>query len=106
LKAAGRLPDDLVLNAAVFTYASDLTLLSSTLVPHGTHIGAPGLMTASLDHTMWFHRPFRADEWMLYDQTSPSAAGGLGFAVGRVFSQDGGLVASVAQEGLIRQGRA
>jgi acyl-CoA thioesterase-2 len=106
LKAAGKLPDDPVLNAAVFTYASDLTLLSSTLVPHGTHIGAPGLMTASLDHTMWFHRPFRADEWMLYDQISPSAAGGLGFAVGRVFSEDGRLVASVAQEGLIRQGRA
>jgi len=103
LKTVGKLPDDAVLNAAVFTYASDLTLLASALVPHGTHIGAPGLMTASLDHAMWFHRPFRADEWMLYDQASPSAAGARGFALGRVFSHDGRLVASVAQEGLIRQ---
>jgi acyl-CoA thioesterase II len=102
LRASGRLADGPVVHASVFTYASDLTLLGSTLVPHGQHIGAPGLQTASLDHAVWFHRPFRADDWLLYDQVSPSASGARGFAVGRVFSRDGRLVASVAQEGLIR----
>jgi acyl-CoA thioesterase-2 len=87
---------------AAFTYASDLTLLGSTLVPHGTHIGDPRLQSASLDHTIWFHRPFRADEWLLYDQASPSASGARGLAIGRVFTESGVLVATVAQEGLIR----
>ncbi len=73
-----------------------------SLVPHGQVISSPEIMAASLDHSMWFHRPFRADEWMLYDQHSPSASGGRGFALGRVFSRSGALVASVAQEGLIR----
>ena len=63
------------------------------------------MQSASLDHTIWFHRPFRADEWWLYDQVSPSASGGRGLALGRVFTQDGRLVATVAQEGLIRMGR-
>ena len=79
-----------------------MTLLASTLVPHGVHIADPTLQSASLDHTIWFHRPFRADEWLLYDQVSPSASGARGLALGRVFTQDGRLVATVAQEGLIR----
>ncbi len=102
LKAAGSVPDDAVLNTCVLTYASDLTLLGVSLVPHGLIIGSRQILPASLDHSMWFHRPFRADQWMLYDQHSPSASGGRGFALGRVFTQDGVLVASVAQEGLIR----
>jgi acyl-CoA thioesterase II len=102
LRAAGKLADQPVVHASVFTYASDLTLLGSTLVPHRRYIGGPGLQTASLDHAVWFHRPFRADDWLLYDQVSPSASGARGFAIGRVFTRDGRLVASVAQEGLIR----
>jgi acyl-CoA thioesterase-2 len=103
LRAAGRLPDEPLLHASVLTYASDLTLLGASLVPHGTFIGAPGLQTASLDHAMWFHREFRADEWLLYDQVSPSASGGRGLATGRMFTRDGRLIASVVQEGLIRR---
>lgn len=103
LRAAGTLPDDPVLHSCVLAYASDLTLLGATLVPHGTHIGAPDLQTVSLDHAIWFHRDFRADDWLLYDQVSPSAADSRGLATGRLFTQDGSLVASVVQEGLIRQ---
>jgi acyl-CoA thioesterase II len=102
LKAAGAVPKGVVLNTCVLTYASDLTLLGVSLVPHGVLIGSRQVQLASLDHSIWFHRPFRADEWMLYDQHSPSASGGRGFALGRVFSRDGRLIASVAQEGLIR----
>jgi acyl-CoA thioesterase II len=102
IRAAGGVPDDRVLNTCVLVYASDLTLLGVSLVPHGVIIGSAQIQPASLDHTMWFHRQFRADEWMLYDQHSPSASGARGFATGRVFSRDGALVASVAQEGLIR----
>ena len=102
LKAAAAIPPDAVLNTCVLTYASDLTLLGVALVPHGLIIGARSIQSASLDHSMWFHRPFRADDWMLYDQHSPSASGARGFALGRVFSREGVLVASVAQEGLIR----
>ena len=102
LRAAGRLPDDPALHTALLTYASDLTLLAATLVPHGLLIGDPRLQPASLDHAMWFHRPFRADEWLLYDQVSPSASGGRGLATGRLFSSDGRLVVSVVQEGVIR----
>ncbi len=101
-KTAGNLADEGWLHTAALVYASDLTLLSATLVPHDTYIGDPKLSPASLDHAMWFHRSFRADEWLLYDQVSPSASGGRGFATGRIFTQDGRLVASVAQEGLIR----
>ena len=86
-------------------YDSGLTLLGVSLVPHGVTIGSPGLHPASLDHAMWFHRPFRADEWWLYDQWSPSASGGRGLSFGRVFQQDGTLVATVMQEGLIRRAR-
>jgi acyl-CoA thioesterase-2 len=103
IRVAGELPDDPLMHTAAFTYASDMTLLAASLVPHGRYIGSEGMQAASLDHTIWFHRPFRADEWWLYDQTSPSASGGRGLALARVFTQDGRLVASVAQEGLIRQ---
>jgi acyl-CoA thioesterase-2 len=102
IKAADCVPGDPVTNTCVLAYASDLTLLGVSLVPHGVIISSGDLQSASLDHSMWFHRPFRADEWMLYDQHSPSASGGRGFAIGRVFSRDGSLIASVAQEGLIR----
>jgi acyl-CoA thioesterase-2 len=102
IKVSGRLSDDPLIHRAAFTYASDMTLLGSTLVPHGVHVSHPSMQSASLDHTIWFHRPFRADEWLLYDQASPSASGARGLAIGRVFTADGSLVASVAQEGLIR----
>lgn len=102
LKAAGRVPDDPEIDTCVLAYASDLTLLGVSLVPHGLIIASPKISPASLDHSMWFHRPFRSDQWLLYDQFSPSASGARGLAFGRVFSQDGRLVASVAQEGLIR----
>ncbi|MGA8209861.1 MAG: acyl-CoA thioesterase II [Nocardioidaceae bacterium] len=102
LRVSGRLDDAALTHQAALTYASDLTLLGSTLVPHGLMISAPGLQAASIDHTVWFHRPFRADEWLLYDQVSPSASGGRGLALGRLFTEDGRLVATVAQEGLIR----
>jgi len=103
IRTAGELPSDPAIHASVLTYASDLTLLGAALVPHGTYIGAPGLLVASIDHAMWFHRPVRADEWMLYDQISPSATAALGFVTGRLFAVDGTLIASVAQEGLLRQ---
>jgi acyl-CoA thioesterase-2 len=102
LRAAERLPDDPLLHACVLAYASDLTLLGASLVPHNTYVGDPRIQTASLDHAMWFHRRFRADEWLLYDQVSPSASSSRGFSTGRIFTADGKLVASVAQEGLIR----
>jgi acyl-CoA thioesterase-2 len=102
LRASGRLPDDPAVHAAVLAYSSDLTLLAATLVPHGTFIGDPRLRPASLDHAMWFHRPVRADEWLLYDQVSPSAAGGRGLATGRLFTRAGSLVTVVVQEGLLR----
>ena len=105
IRVNGQLPDDPLMHAAAFTYASDMTLLAAALVPHGTFIGAPDVVAASLDHTIWFHQPFRADEWWLYDQASPSASGGRGLAIARVFTPDGRLVASVAQEGLIRIAR-
>jgi len=102
VRAAGQLPDDPVVHASVLTYASDLTLLGSALAPHRTHITDGTVQAASLDHAMWFHRPHRSDEWLLYDQMSPSASGARGLAIGKLFSRDGVLVATVAQEGLIR----
>ena len=102
IRVNGRLADEPLQHLAAFTYASDMTLLGAALVPHGVPISSPEIQAASLDHSIWFHRPFRADEWWLYDQHSPSASGGRGLAVARVFAQDGRLVASVAQEGLIR----
>ncbi|MGH9224064.1 MAG: acyl-CoA thioesterase [Acidimicrobiales bacterium] len=106
-RADGRLPDDPLLHACVVAYASDLTLLDTTLSAHGRHVwSAPDLMLASLDHAMWFHRPFRADEWLLYDQDSPVTAGARGFARGSIFTEAGTLVASVVQEGLLRPVKA
>jgi acyl-CoA thioesterase-2 len=102
LRADGPLGDDPAVHAAVLAYASDLTLLSASVLPHGTWIGDPRLQPASLDHAMWFHRPLRADEWLLYDQVSPSASGGRGFATGHLFATDGRLVATAVQEGLVR----
>ncbi|MEO1057087.1 MAG: acyl-CoA thioesterase II [Actinomycetota bacterium] len=102
LRADGRLPDDPVLHACVLTYASDMTLLDTTLRPFGLSWDSPGLQLASLDHAMWFHRPFRADEWLLYDQTALSTASARGLAGGSIFTSDGRLVVSVVQEGLTR----
>jgi acyl-CoA thioesterase-2 len=94
------LGDDPNVHTAAFTYASDVSLLGSTLAAHG--VNPAKTQMASLDHSIWFHHPFRADQWWLYDQVSPSAQGARGLAFGRVFTQDGTLVATVAQEGLIR----
>jgi acyl-CoA thioesterase-2 len=103
MRADGRLPDDQMLHACVVAYASDMTLLDTTHRSHGLTF-EPSSM-ASLDHAMWFHRPFRADEWLLYDQYSPSASNARGLATGRIFSRDGRLIVSVVQEGLIRPHR-
>jgi acyl-CoA thioesterase-2 len=102
MRADGRLPDDPLLHACVVAYASDMTLLDTATRPHG--LAFDGKSMASLDHAMWFHRPFRADEWLLYDQRSPVAAEARGLAIGAIFSRDGRLVVSVVQEGLIRSG--
>ncbi len=117
----GKLPDDPMLHACALTYASDLTLLDSVLSVHGEvwatapgraaasdaagpqRSGAGGVVGASLDHAVWFHRPFRADEWFLYDCWSPSASGGRGLASGRIFTRDGRHIATVVQEGLLRR---
>jgi acyl-CoA thioesterase-2 len=103
MRATGRLPDTLALHQCVLAYASDFTLLDTALIAHGRLLFDPDIQMASLDHAMWFHRPFRADEWLLYAQDSPNAYGARGLARGSVFTRDGVLVASVAQEGLIRQ---
>ena len=102
-RAAGRLPDDPILHTCVVTYASDMTLLDTALLPHGKTFGDHGLQMASLDHAMWFHRSFRADEWLLYAQETPSASSARGLAQGSIFTQDGRLAVSVVQEGLIRK---
>ena len=102
VKATGPLPDDPDIHRCVLAYASDMTLLDTSLFAHGRMILDRDLQVASLDHALWFHRPFRADEWLLYSEDSPSASGARGFTRGSLFSRDGRLVASVAQEGLIR----
>ena len=103
IRADGELPDNPILHTCVLTYASDMTLLDTAVRPHGL-VWKPDrdLMMASLDHTMWFHRPFRADEWLLYVQTTPASFGGRGFTTGSIYTRGGTLVVSVAQEGLIR----
>jgi acyl-CoA thioesterase-2 len=101
-RADGRLPDDPSIHQAVLAYASDYGLLVTALQPHGIAYRTPGLRLASLDHSLWMHRPFRADEWLLYSTDSPVAAGARGFVRGTIHSRAGELVASVAQEGLIR----
>jgi acyl-CoA thioesterase-2 len=104
MRANGTLPADPLLHVCVLTFASDMTLLDSILVNHGLAPGLDPISMASLDHAMWFQRPFRADEWLLYATKSPSAAGSRGLATGRFFSRDGRHVASVVQEGMIRVG--
>ena len=101
-RAIGRLPDDLGVHQAVLAYASDHGLLVTALQPHGIAYRQPGLQLASLDHSLWMHRPFRADEWLLYSTDSPVTSGARGFVRGTIHTQDGQLVASVAQEGLMR----
>ncbi|MEO7362642.1 MAG: acyl-CoA thioesterase II, partial [Gemmatimonadaceae bacterium] len=101
-KSIGSLPDDQLTHQAVLSYASDYGLLTTALQPHGIAFRAPGLQLASLDHSVWMHRPFRADEWMLYSVDSPIATGARAFVRGQIFSQGGELVASVSQEGLVR----
>ncbi len=102
LRFGERLPDDPLLHAALVTFASDLTLVDTVVQRHGLNPWGPEFLGASLDHCMWFHRPFRADEWLLYDQHSPTASGARGFAQGRLYAGGGDLVASVSQEGLVR----
>jgi len=102
LKATGRLPDDPNLHRAALAYASDYSILEPIFRRHGVSWSTPGLKAASLDHAMWFHRFGRVDEWMLYAQESPNATGGRGFSLGRIFSRSGVLLASVAQEGMVR----
>ena len=101
-RAVRRLTDDSALHRCVLAYASHMTLLDTSLLPHGRTLFAPEMQLASLDHAIWFHRPFRADEWLLYAQDSPSGSGARGLNRGMIFRRDGALVASVAQEGLIR----
>ncbi len=102
MKAIGRLPDDDNLHRAALAYASDFSILESVLRRHGIAWSTPGLKVASLDHAMWWHRPGRVDEWMLYLQESPTAIGGRGLATGRIYSQSGTLMATVTQEGMVR----
>jgi len=102
IRATGPLPDDPAIHQAVLAYASDMTLLDSTLVAHGRTVFEREVQAASLDHSLWFHRPFRADDWLLYAQESPFTGGARGFARGSIFTREGKLIASVAQEGLIR----
>ena len=103
LRADGRLSDSRLLHQCVVAYASDLTLLDTAALPHAISWIGSGWQIASLDHAMWFHRDFRADEWLLFEQESPVAAASRGFSTGRLYRQDGALVVSVVQEGLFRK---
>ncbi|TVP54588.1 MAG: acyl-CoA thioesterase II [Halomonadaceae bacterium] len=103
LRAEGELPDDQVMHRALLAYASDFSFLATSVQPHGVTFFDPRMQVASLDHALWFHRPLRMDDWLLYDKDSPSAAGGRGFNRGNLFSRDGTMVASVCQEALIRK---
>jgi acyl-CoA thioesterase-2 len=102
MRAVGRLPDDPALHRAALAYASDYSILEPVLKGHGVAWSQPGLKIASLDHAMWWHRDGRADDWLLYVQESPAAVGGRGLSLGRIYARDGSLLASVAQEGMIR----
>lgn len=102
MRAVAPMPDDFLLHRAVLGYASDYTLLEPVLRRHGASWSTPGLKAASLDHAMWWHREVRADQWLLYTQASPSASGGRGLSLGRIFTRDGRLVATVGQEGMLR----
>jgi acyl-CoA thioesterase-2 len=102
IRADGTLPDDPLLHACIVAYASDMSLLDTALMPHGLRWSDPHVMGASLDHAMWFHRPFRADEWLLYEQDSPTARGARALSHGSIFTEDGRLAVTVVQEGLLR----
>ena len=102
-RAVAKLPDDLALHQCILTYASDFGLLGTSMLPHGVSFAQKGMQVASLDHSIWFHRPFRVDEWLLYDMDSPSASQGRGLNRGNIYNQKGELVASVCQEALIRK---
>ena len=102
IKTVDALPDDPHLHRNVLAYVSDYQLVATATLPHGIHFAEGNVQLASIDHAMWFHRPFRADQWLLYTMESPNASGGRGFALGRFFTQDGTLVASTAQEGVVR----
>ena len=106
LRATGSVPDDPAIHAAILAYASDMTLLDTALFAHGKSVFDKDLQLASLDHAIWFHRPFRVDDWLLYAQDSPSAFGGRGFTRGSIYSQSGVLVASTSQEGVTRRKKA
>ena len=101
-KLNGKVASTRSLNSALLAYLSDMTLLDTSLIVHGLSIFTPGLIPASLDHSMWFHRPFSLDDWMLYDIESPNTHGARGLSEGYIYTRDGKLIASVAQEGLIR----
>jgi len=103
VRSNGPLPDAPLLHACVLAYASDFSLLSTALRPHGVSWLTPGLAVASIDHALWFHRPFRLDDWLLYVMDSPTAQGGRGLSLGQFFDRRGRLVASVAQENLMRR---
>ncbi len=103
MRIDGKLPDDPLLHACALAFASDLTLLDSVLAVHGAVWGPGGFVGASLDHALWFHRGFRADEWFLYDSVSPSASDARGLATGRMFTRDGRHIATAVQEGLLRR---
>jgi acyl-CoA thioesterase II len=102
IRATGKLPDDPAIHQCVLAYASDMSLLDTALVPHGRTLFEKEFMGASLDHALYLHRPFRADDWLLYAQETPTMTGSRGFARGLIYTRDGSLVASVAQEGLVR----
>ncbi len=101
-RAIGALPDERIIHQAVLSYATDYGLLTTALHPHGISYRDRRLQMASLDHSVWLHRPFRADEWLLYVMDSPVSAGARGFTRGTIYARDGRMVASVAQEGLMR----
>ena len=102
-KTVAALPDDPCIHRAILAYASDMSLLGTCALPHGLSWARGEVVSASLDHAVWFHEPFRADEWLLYSTDSPWSGGGRGFNRGQIFTRDGRLVASVAQEGMIRK---
>ncbi|MHA7880071.1 MAG: acyl-CoA thioesterase domain-containing protein [Saccharospirillum sp.] len=107
IRANGTLPDDPAVHQSMLAYTTDYGFLETALMPHGISLMQPGLSIASLDHAIWFHRPFRLDDWLLYVADSPSASGARGFVRGQIFDRSGALVASTAQEGMIRtQGEA
>ncbi len=103
LRTTGALADDPGLHQAILAYASDMSLLDTSVMPHGASFFDADMQIASLDHAMWFHRPFRADDWLLYVTESPTSSNARGFNRGSIYAQNGDLVASVVQEGLIRR---